>query len=262
MRWYDDSYSSRWPGDPGLPDDDLTELVTHLVFVDGRLVDHWTEPALGTRWQPYADRFARDRRPAPDPDPPAYERALRWLDAVCGSRAAVLALGDQPLEDDGRDLPEAPTMPEQHRLSEVAELLEGVAAVRFEAEIGHALRSALLSVWEADRTVVVQAPTAERAAGAITWVVAKANGLLHPQGTLRVRDLQEGLGLRNSPSAYGRVVERALVGFRDPAPARWRPAELPDLLPVGHPELLVGSMRARLVRVRDRALAAQEADAA
>ena len=111
--------------------------------------------------------------------------------------------------------------------------------------------------------MVTQAPTAERAAGAIAWAVAKANGLLHPEGTLRVRDLQDGLGLRGSPSTYGRVVERALVGFRDlAAPYGFRPHGQPDLLPLGHPELLLGRVRERLVRVRDQALEAQSASAA
>ena len=258
MPYFDDPIDDFWRSEPRPAVGELTEQVTHLVFVDGRLVDHWSESALGTRWQPYAERFELDRRPPPQPEPPAYERALRWLDGVCGGRAAVLELDPRPLEDD-RDLPEAASTHEQHRLAGVAELLDGVAAVRFDAEGGLALRSALLAVWEADRTVVIHAPTAERAAGALTWVVARANGLLHPQGTLRVRDLQDGLGLRGTPSTYGRVVERALVGFREHAPGHWRPLELPDLLPVGHPELLLGTVRARLVRVRDRALAARDA---
>ena len=260
MRYFDDP-DRYWQGEPEAFAVSLHERVTHLVFVDGRLVDQWSEPAIGTRWQPYADRFDRDRRPPPVPQPPAYEQALRWLDGVCGGRAAVLELTGAPL-DDGRDLPEAPSMQAQHRLAEVAELLDGVASVRFDAETGQALRSALLAVWEADQTVVMHAPTAERAAGAIAWVVAKANGLLHPHGTLRVRDLQDGLGLRSSPSSYGRLVERALVGFRDQAPAHWRPAQLPELLPVGHPELLLGRVRERLVLVRDRALAAERSSAA
>jgi hypothetical protein len=261
MRYFDDPTESYWPDEP-VPGDGLRDRLTHLVFVDGRLVDHWSEPASGTRWQPYADRLDGDRRPPPAPPPPAYERALRWLDGVCGGRSALLALTTEPLGDDGRDLPEAPSRQAQHRLAEVAELLDGVASVRFDGETGHALRRALLAVWEADQTVVMHASTAERAAGAIAWVVAKANGLLHPQGTLRVRDLQDGLGLRSTPSSDGRLVERALVGFRDPAPAWWRPGQLPDLLPVGRPELLLGRVRERLVRVRDQALAAQRSSAA
>jgi hypothetical protein len=262
MPFFDDPSRDFWRDDADLADE-LHERVTHLVFVDGRLVDHWSEPAPGTRWQPYADRFDRDRRPLPPPPAtPPYERVLRWLDGVCGGRAAVLALTDEPLDDD-RDLPEAPSRQEQHRLAEVAELLDGVASVRFDAETGHALRAALLAVWASDPTVVIHAPTAERAAGAIAWAVAKANALLHPHGTLRVRDLQDGLGLRSSPSTYGRVVERALVGFRDlDAPYGFRPHGLPELLPLGHPELLLGRVRERLVRTRDQALAAQRDSAA
>jgi hypothetical protein len=263
MRYFDDPIDGYWPGEPAGPAGKLAERVTHLVFVDGRLIDHWSESALGTRWQPFADRFDLDRRPPPPPATPPYERVLRWLDGICGGRAAVLGLSDRPLEDDGRDLPEAPSSREQHRLAEVAELLDGVASARFDAEIGLALRSALLTVHAADPSVVTQAPTAERAAGAIAWAVAKANGLLHPGGTLRLRDLQDGLGLRGSPSTYGRVVERALVGFRDLGVSPgFRPHGLPDLLPLGRPELLLGRVRERLVRVRDQALEAQRTNAA
>ena len=46
---------------------DLDRL-THLVLVDGRLVDVWSEPVSGTRWQEPAERFDRElRRPEPEP---------------------------------------------------------------------------------------------------------------------------------------------------------------------------------------------------
>jgi hypothetical protein len=263
MRYFDDATDGWWPGDHVPAPTELAERVSHLVFVDGRLVDHWNESVLGTRWQSYADRFDADRRPPPEPPAPTYERALRWLDGICGGRAAVLGLSDRPLEDDGRDLPEAPSSREQHRLAEVAELLDGVASIRFDAETGLALRAALLAVHSRDPGVLTHAPTAARAAGAIAWAVAKANGLLHPEGTLRVRDLQEALGLRSSPSTYGRIVQRALAGFRDlEAPYGFRPHGLPDLLPLGHPELLLARVRVRLVRVRDQALQARDSSAA
>jgi hypothetical protein len=46
------------------------------------------------------------------------------------------------------------------------------------------------------------------------------------------------------------------------APTHWRPVGVPDLLPLGHPELLVGSVRDRLVWLREQALRAQESSAA
>ena len=113
---------------------DLDRL-THLVLVDGRLVEVWTEPVTGTRWQEHADRFDRElRRPEPEPVVPTHERALRWLDDVCGGRDAVLALQGDPLDDDGRDVPEAPTRQAQSRLAAVAELLDAVAQRWFDAE--------------------------------------------------------------------------------------------------------------------------------
>jgi hypothetical protein len=53
------------------------------------------------------------------------------------------------------------------------------------------------------------------------------------------------------------------VGYRDLASERTgRLYELPGLLPLGHPDLLLGSTRRTLCRARDRALEAQQAAAA
>jgi hypothetical protein len=68
---------------------DLDRL-THLVLVDGRLVEVWSEPVTGTRWQEHADRFDRElHRPEPEPVVATHERALRWLDDVCGGRSGT-----------------------------------------------------------------------------------------------------------------------------------------------------------------------------
>ncbi len=53
------------------------------------------------------------------------------------------------------------------------------------------------------------------------------------------------------------------LGYRDPSgQGWWRPDGLPDLLALGHPDLLLGSVRRRLVRVRDRAVEARDFSAA
>jgi hypothetical protein len=49
-------------------------------------------------------------------------------------------------------------------------------------------------------------------------------------------------------------VHRLLVGYWPDPP---RPAELPDILLVGRPDLLTAATRRRLLRARDQALAAQ-----
>lgn len=244
---------------------DAAELdrLTHLVLVDGRLVEVWSEPVTGTRWQQHADRFDRElKRPEPEEPVPTHERALRWLDDVCGGRAAVLALDAEPLVDDGRDLPEAPTHVGQSRLAAVAELLDAVARTWFDAETSQALRGALLTVWEREPEVVVDAATAAHVAGGICWAVGKANALYRPQGERTMGRIKEALALSVTISTYGKVVERALVGYRDPSHNGWWRPEGPELLPLGHPELLLGAVRRRLVRVRERALEARDSTAA
>ena len=239
------------------------DRLTHLVLVDGRLVEVWSEPVAGTRWEEHAERFERERRaPAPEPPVPTYERALGWLDDVCGSREAVLALDAEPLVDDGRDLPEAPTRAAQSRLAAVAELLDAVAERWFDVETGHALRRALLAVWEREPEVVLDAATAAHVAGGICWAVGKANAVYRPQGERTMGRVKEALALSVTLATYGKVVERALVGYRDPATTGWWRPDGPDLLPLGHPELLLGATRQRLLRVRQRALEARDATAA
>ncbi len=251
-----------YPHDSPRPSD--LDRLTHLVLVDGRLVDVWSEPVSGTRWQEHAERFDRElRRPEPEPQVPTHERALRWLDDVCGGREAVLALDTDALKDDGRDLPEAPTPQAQSRLAAVAELLDAVAQRWFDVETSHALRTALLTVWEREPEVVLDAATAAHVAGGICWAVGKANALFKPQGERTMGRVKEALALHATISTYGKVVQRALVGYRDPSSQGWwRPDDLPDLLALGHPDLLLGSVRRRLVRVRDRALEARDFSAA
>jgi hypothetical protein len=87
--------------------------------------------------------------------------------------------------------------------------------------------------------------------------------VLGPQGRVTVTRLKEELALHASPSTYGKVVQRALVGYRDFGSERTgRLYEMPDLLRLGRPELLICSTRRLLCRARDRALEAQQAAAA
>ena len=235
-----------------------------VAYVDGRLVETWTEPVEASPWAGVAARFDREvQRPAPQPPVPTCERVLAWLDDVCGSREALLALTPDPLVDDGPDLPETPTAPARTRLAAVAELLDAVATAYFGPETSFAFRAALVKVWDSEPEVVLDPVSAAHVAGGIAWVVAKANGALRPQGVVTVTAIRDALALRPTPSTYGKVVQRALVGYRDLASDRiGRPYELPDLLPLGHPDLLVARTRRTLCRARDRALEAKESSAA
>ena len=257
-------YDHPWLGDPGYPDEPSgLDRLTHLVLVDGRLVETWSEPVTGTRWQRYADRFDRElARPVPSPPPPpAWQRVLDWLASVCGGAAAVLALTVEPLTDDGCDLPtETPDESARSRLEATAELLDAVAARWFDAEMAIAFRRALLHLWAEEPETVRQARTAAHLAGGICWAVGKANGSYRPQGDLRMGRVQESLALSSAISGYGGTVRRALVGFRDlDRPRWWRPDSVLTLEPLGLPDLLASPVRERLVRLRDRAITARDA---
>lgn len=242
------------------------DRLTHLVLVDGRLVDTWSEPVEGTRWEEDARRFDAERRPlAPPPPPPrpAHEEVLEWLSAVCGGPAAVTALDAEPLVEDGTDLPEVEHRPHRERLESVAELLDSVAGTLLGAEASFALRRGLLGVWEAEPQVVTGAATAAHAAGGLCWAVGKANGWYAGTGLTQTR-VREALGLACPLSGPGRRAQVGLRGLIGQPLDGWRAHRwgAPDLLPLGRTDVLVGSTRTTLVRLRDRAEAARAALAA
>jgi hypothetical protein len=77
-------------------------------------------------------------------------------------------------------------------------------------------------------------------------------------GVVRVGTIQDTLGMPSGPSSIGRPVAVALRGFRGQplVDGGRRPAEVPDLLPLGRTDVLVATVRQQLVRIRDRADAA------
>lgn len=237
------------------------DRVTHLVFVDGRLVDTWHEPATGTQWEAVALRHDREAQPPPPPPKAPHERVMEWLVDVCGSRAAVDALTAEPLGDDATDLPtEYAERAAGDRMVATAELLDAVAERWFDTESSYAFRHALLALWADDPETVTRAATAAHLAGGIVWAVGKANGLFHPAGPLRVGVVQQDLALRSPMSSYGGTVRAALHGFRRQPIDGWGlPGGVPDLVALGRADLLLGVTRARLLRIRDRARAAAEA---
>jgi hypothetical protein len=231
------------------------ERLTHLVLVDGRLVDMWSEPVRGTEWEHHARRHDAERLPpAPLPTPP-HQRVLEWLDATCGDRAAVLALDDRPLVGDGLGLPTTEVPAHRARLEESAAALDLVAERWFDAEVAVALRRALLRVWADDATVVTTARSAHVVAGGTCWAVGRANGLFRPGGAVTMQRVRDTLDSAGTLSSWGGRVRTALLGFRGwPADHQPRPSGVPDLQPLGHADLLVSGVRRDLVRLRDRAL--------
>lgn len=202
-------------------------------------------------------------RPRP-PEKKEHEVALDWLAAVCGGPAAVTALHDRPLTEDGLDLPIVEPDADRRRLEAVAELLDATAERFFDDEVGFAFRRALLRLWELEPLVILSTrPPAQVTAG-ICHVVAAANGLVGAKGAVRQGDLRAFLTVPQSPSAYAGPVTQTLRGFWPwhgiERPWTWQRA-LPDLTALGYADLLTARVRAQLIRVRDQAVAAAEAAA-
>lgn len=236
--------------------DPTSATVSHLVFVDGSLVEAWMEPADGTEWEKYA--APPPPPPPPPPQPALHERVRDWLVDVCGGQGAVDALTAAPLPP--CDLTEHG--PSEHpgcreRVLGAAELLDDLTERFFEPEVATAYRWTLVSLWREDPLLIGRPASTAALAGGVAWAVGKANGLFNPVGTVRIGTVQDTLALPTSPSAVGHQVAAALRGFRGRPMDRWhRPAEVPDLLPLGRTDVLVSSVRDRLVRIRDRAAAA------
>jgi hypothetical protein len=251
-RWSDHSW---WDGrtSPTL------DRLTHLVLVDGRLVDMWSEPVAGTRWQHHADRLERDRRPsAPSwPAEPAHEQVLAWLDAAVGGREQLIALEEFSASDD--DFEPHPDLPPPARelLADVVDLLDTGARTLREPEARLLLHRALASVWTSDPDAVLGAGSAARVAAGLCWLVGKANGWFGPGGRVTQGRVKDALACPTTLSVAGRAYQQAVAGFW-PQPPR-ASYLLPDLLLLGRPELLTAATRRRLVRSRDQALAAAAA---
>lgn len=233
------------------------DRLTHLVLVDGRLVDMWSQPVAGTRWQLHADRMDRRLRqleyaasPPLPPPPPPYEQLLDWLDGLVGGRRALDALDDGPPQPAGSrpgDLGPA--------LGHTDRLLAGAAERLFDAEVGTAFRNALSLLCEAERELVrVREPS--RIAAGICWAVGRANDLVGSGKQVSITAIRRELGSTAAPVACGAPVRRALRGLA-PDPPR-RPAGQPDYLPVGHAGLLTSQTRRTICRLRDRAVATRE----
>jgi len=234
---------------------DFHNRLTHLVLLDGRLIETWSEPVEDTRWQHVADVFDRDKeRPVVAPPRPQHESALDWLDSLVGGRIALEALTDAPLSVPPLlrvdDLPLAA----RHRVEAVSRALD-VLAELFDAETGRALKTVLATLWEEDREVVLGAKSAAHVAGGICWLVGRANDQFGKDKVTQ-QAVQKQLGLKATISSFGSTVHRALRGLQPTYVER--PWSQRDLLATGRAEFLTSTTRRRLIRLRDQAVAARE----
>ncbi|MGZ5400508.1 MAG: hypothetical protein ACXWDM_10890 [Nocardioides sp.] len=250
MHWQDDYLDYSYdPVRPGV------ERLRLQAYVDGRLVDSWTEPVRGSRWERFADQFDGERPPAVHrpPEPPRHEQVLRWLDGVVGGRAALLALTAEA----GDQVP-APYLPDTE--SEVAyvavrEALAPVADEFLDAEARRVLDRSLALLWEAAPHAVTGARSAKTVAGGLLWIVGKANGLF--DGGFTQQLVRRELWLKQGLNVPGQALARHLRGL-DFHGAR-RPHGCPDLASFARPELLTVETRRTLVQWRDLALALEPA---
>ncbi|NGN91758.1 hypothetical protein G5C66_03260 [Nocardioides sp. KC13] len=223
---------------------ECAQLLTRTNVILERLEAELTRP----RWA----------EPATPPRPD-HEAALDWLAALCGGHEAVTALDAAPLAEDGLDLPVVEDEAGRTQLEAVAALLDEVAADFPVAELGFALRRALLRLWEIDPLVVDPPTRPAQVAAGIVWTVLGANGLAGPGGLVTATALKARLGLTKMPTAYGKQLAAALRGFWPWQTQRpWGMRDLPDLEPLGYPDLLISSVRRRLIRLRDQACQARD----
>jgi hypothetical protein len=222
------------------------ERLRHLVFLDGRLIDTWTEPVETTVYQSIADELDREKSVPhypQEPLPPPYERVLTWLDAAVGGRIALLALDDDPLH-------EVPPTED-----DVTRVLERVARELFDTEFLQAARNALETVRRTDPALLEEAAAPDVAAG-LCWLLGRANGLVGARTSVTQKVLKRALWLSSSPTRRSPRIKTCLRGLvAEPGP---RPPECPDLLELGNPTYLTSPTRHRLIVLRDRALATAE----
>lgn len=225
----------------------------HVVYLDGRFLDTWTEPVEGSCYEPVARAIeSRARRPDPprEPTPPLHDRVLAWLDGVVGGRAALLALD----EDEQVQLARPAGAGELY--DEVLACLGRVSVEHFDEDFRRAVEAALVTLVQEDAALLQEGRGAVDVAAGLVWVVGRANGLVGARTGLTQKKLRQTLWLKSWPSHLTPRYQGVLRGLKpEPAP---RPTLCPDLLELGDPAYLTAKTRSELRRLRDRALAATE----
>lgn len=232
--------------------------LSHLVFVDGRLVDAWSERAEESAYADVARRHDEDRQPRvvqSAPPLPRHVQALHWLDAVAGGREALLAMTASPvalprLRDHLDPIADEPWLVADELLGDLREAL-------LTADLAAPLRECLLLV--RDRLPeLAERMTPARVAAGVAWVVGKANAAIGPEGPLTQVRIADHLGTTSLNACGNQVLGHVRrIGWHATRP--WE-SNAPGLLAVGRVELLSASVRRDLVELRDRSLA-EEHDA-
>ena len=248
-----DPWGSRLWGAPSRLD--VGGRLSHLVFLDGRLVDAWSESPEATPYAALARELDAERRPQvvhSPPPPPRHERVLAWLDGVVGGREVLLALTPDDSVPSLRDVLD-PVRDEPWLV--VDELVGDACDALLSPDLDGPLRRCLLLL-RSEAPWLVERTAPERIAAGIVWVVGKANAAVGPAGPVTQSSIADHLGV-SSLTAHGGAVAGHVRRLGWTAPPPW-PRDHPDLYATGRPELLTSSIVADLVRLRDDALAERD----
>lgn len=263
-----------------------TSLVTYLTLLDGRLVgerheilesdslNYWScdgeiddDDGLDGYDDPCARlerKYGRGGYPAPPSAEYIAERKTTALRECVGGATALAQLDDEPLHD-ADDLRMATQRPWLPAVGQVDELIGDVADRWFDAETLIALQRATLILLD-QQEPCVQGWSLARTVGATVWAVGKANGLFGPH-TVTQREVLDSVGVDTWISGPGGTVARLLRrgtgtatsgSVSEPGPWGYQhfphsdPGAFQKLIALGRPELLLGSTRALVIRLRDR----------
>ena len=243
---YDDG---RYYDGPRQKHPDTEDRLRHVVYLDGRLIDTWTERVEGTAYHSWAQQLDRVVVPATlppeEPRPAPHVAVLDWLDGVVGGRAALLTLDDRPLE------PVVAPAEAGEEYAELEQLLDRVCDNLFaDGEFRSACAAGLSSLWGIDPALLKGSPG--EVAGALCWVVGRANGTVGAGTPVTQQALKRELWLKSGLTPKANKFRDRLRELL-PSPGL-RPASCPNLLELGAPAFLTSATRHELVRLRDRAL--------
>lgn len=253
--WTDGWEGGGWPDAPDLGD------LTHLVLIDGHVVDSTRHPVAGSGYECAAMELGLPRRP---PRPPVqrvvhqspHEPMLDWLERVVGGPQALADIDGEPLRAPPQ--PAVAALPaHEHALAQQVDERLAVAASNWLVgdEMLHATRGLL------DRAAAVGMIRAwrdlspEHVAAAVVHCSARANALTGRGAPFTVAHFLRDLGSTSAPSARSTSLAVAVGGSQ--WPHGLPPRHVPAVHVLGDPLLLISRFRRELKVYRDLALRLQ-----
>jgi hypothetical protein len=172
--------------------------------------------------------------------PAVSEIMLDSLRRAVGGEDALSALDDTPLPDEPFDWQPIPADTHQ-RVGEVLGLLDRCCDKRLNLEYRTACRRLLGLAAAKDPEIFRRRGRAETAAGAILWIIGKANDLFSP--ALQVKDLMGFFGI-----SQGSVSQRSEAFLRA---IGVDPADRFGTMHLGSPDYLTSTRRVEIITLRD-----------